>query len=307
MNARDLGAVRGALSKFIVHNYKFEIRDNFQIYMLFGPIKYCLGLALTLSNAFAQSGGNTPLEPDNETINATQPTEISLPPVEVQSTKNPDWKRYRSMLLALDAFDKNHRLAPQTAARFILRPSNAGASMNGLTLRLVGKETSLPLALADDGSFTLPRDKQLQDEDAELTINRKREMFHWRPHIRSALSAPDQRRLGDLRLECEMLAAYGLDDWPYILRSAVQLVGGPCNSKKIGVSFPADYEDLKSAVLISDDKRIDLVIDKKASTFTVPLEDQALRNDAIVKLEYEKIGLARTNNLSPMFLLIKFF
>jgi len=60
---------------------------------------------------------------------------------------------------------------------------------------LVGKETSLSIVLVTDGSFVLARNQQMQEEDAELMLNCKKEMFHWRPYIRSPQLAPQQRRL----------------------------------------------------------------------------------------------------------------
>jgi len=49
--------------------------------------------------------------------------------------------------------------------KFLLRPKYARAALTGLTARLLGTETSLPIALTQGGSFELPRNKQLQDEE----------------------------------------------------------------------------------------------------------------------------------------------
>lgn len=217
-----------------------------------------------------------------------EPAEAAPSMVEVSGTKDPDWKRYRAMLKGVDAFEKHHALAPQAEQKFILRPRHAGASRAGVTLRLAGNETSLPIAMAEDGSFVLPRDKQLQEEDAELLINRKKEMFRWWPYVRSPQLAPNQRRLGDLRLECEMFWAFKYDDAPFVARNVVRALGGPCTTKKVSINFPADYMGLKSATLVHGELRLVLPVDKKTSAFLAPLSDQKLSNDAIILLEYEE-------------------
>jgi hypothetical protein len=241
-----------------------------------------LSLSLPFHVVQAQQGSNA------QTSTAASVEELIAPSVEVNGTKDPDWKRYRAMIKGVDAFEKHHTLAPGAEQKFILRPRRAGVSLEGISLRLAGSESSLAVPLFPDGSFVLPRNTQALEEDAELLINRKRNMFRWWPHIRSAQLGPDQRRLGDLRLECEMFWAINYDDAPFILRNLVRALGGPCTTKKVSINFPADYEGLKTATLVLGDQRIALQIDKKSSSFLPPLFDQKISNDAIIFFEYEE-------------------
>ncbi|MCX7219827.1 MAG: hypothetical protein NTY70_13095, partial [Burkholderiales bacterium] len=148
--------------------------------------------------------------------------------VDVSATKNPDWKPYRVMLKGLTAFEQQHALAPQASAKFILKPRNATAALSGVALRLASDAHSLPIALADNGTFSLPRDAQAEQDNAELMINRKKELFRWWPYVRSPQLAAHQRRLGDLRLECQMFWAIHYDDLPFMARNFVRALGGPC-------------------------------------------------------------------------------
>ncbi|MDO8650579.1 MAG: hypothetical protein Q7R66_00110 [Undibacterium sp.] len=216
--------------------------------------------------------------------------------VEVSSTKNPDWKRYRVMLKGLDAFDRHHALAPQAEQKFILKPRKAEVSIKGVVLRLASDDSSRPIALAEDGTFALPRDAQAAQADAELMINRKKELFRWWPYIRSPQLAANQRRLGDLRLECEMFWAIYYDDLPFLARNFVRTLGGPCTSKNVSLSFPADFSGLRSATLRQGARSQVLVLEPNQAGFSAPLYDQSLSDDAIIELEYDdNLAVKKTN------------
>jgi hypothetical protein len=58
--------------------------------------------------------------------------------------------------------------------------------------------------LAEDRTFTLERDERAWDEDASVRPNRRAGTMTWRAEIRTPGLPPDTRRLGDLRLECEV-------------------------------------------------------------------------------------------------------
>lgn len=207
--------------------------------------------------------------------------------VEVNGTKDPDWKRYRVMLKGLDAFEKHHALAPNAVQKFILRPRKADVPMKGITLRLASDDYLLPIALAEEGTFSLPRDVKAAEQDAELLINRKKALFRWWPYIRSPNLKTNQRRLGDLRLECEMFWAVNYDDAPFFARNLVRALGGPCKSKKVAISFPADFQGIKSATLVDGERRLELPMNTKLSSFSAPLFDLSFADEAIIEIVYE--------------------
>jgi hypothetical protein len=125
-----------------------------------------------------------------------------MPSVEVHGTRNPVDKSYRKMLQGLARYEQEHALAPQAVLRFKLLPRVPGVEMRGITLTVRGDNVSLPVPVADDNSFTLPRNEQAWREDAALVANRHTLSMTWRADVRSPGVPDGLRRLGDLRLEC---------------------------------------------------------------------------------------------------------
>lgn len=124
------------------------------------------------------------------------------PVVRVTSTRDPVDKSYRSMIKGLDSFQEHHALAPAATLRFKLLPRHRDSNMDGIELKVVGDTLSLPVPLAPDNSFTLPRDARALREDAALIANRKTSSMSWRTLVQSPGLPPGTRRLGDLRAEC---------------------------------------------------------------------------------------------------------
>ena len=209
--------------------------------------------------------------------------------VEISNAKNPDWKSYRAMLKGVDAFEKFHARAPLATHKFILKPRRPEVSLQGVSLRLSSDASTLAIPIAEDGSFSLPRDPQALEQNAELMINRKKDMFRWWPLVRSPAVLPNQRRLGDLRLECEMFWAIHYDDLPFIARNLVRALGGPCNTKKVTLSFPAEFMGLKEAILVQGERRQNLVVDKIKSNYTLSLLNAEFTDDALIELIYESV------------------
>jgi hypothetical protein len=122
--------------------------------------------------------------------------------VTVTSTRDPVDKSYRKMIRGMERFEREHALAPQAVLRFHLLPRTPGTSMRGITLRALGDHIALPIPVADDNTFTLPRNEQAVREDAAVVANRKTTSMTWRAQVITPGLPPGTRRLGDLRLEC---------------------------------------------------------------------------------------------------------
>jgi hypothetical protein len=122
--------------------------------------------------------------------------------VTVQSTRDPVDKSYRKMIKGMDRFEREHALAPNATLRFQLLPRLPTVKMSGITMRVVGDNISLPVPVADDNSFVLPRNDQALREDAAMIANRKTASMTWRASVISPGVPAGARRLGDLRLEC---------------------------------------------------------------------------------------------------------
>ena len=132
------------------------------------------------------------------------PAEAPLPVVRVDGLTNPDDQSYRRMVRGMDAFEKYRALAPDATLRYRLYPRLPGVGAAGTTLAIRGDTVDIPVALDSDLTFTLPRDAKAWDERAVVTTNRKSRSFAWGPSVRSPGVPANARRLGDLRLECEI-------------------------------------------------------------------------------------------------------
>jgi hypothetical protein len=130
--------------------------------------------------------------------------------VTVTATRDPVDKSYRKMIAGMDRFERNRALAPQATLRFQLLPRLPTTRLDGITLRVVGDAVALPVPVAPDHTFTLDRNSQALREDAALIASRKTSTLTWRAQVRSPNVAPGMRRLGDLRLECQVGVEAGL-------------------------------------------------------------------------------------------------
>jgi hypothetical protein len=133
-----------------------------------------------------------------------------IPSVTVSSTRDPVDKSYRKMIKGMDRFEREHALAPAATLRFRLLPRLSTAKMTGITLRVAGDNVTIPVAVADDNSFVLPRNEQALREDAAVLANRKTNSMTWRASVRTPGLPEHVRRLGDLRLECKVGMDAGL-------------------------------------------------------------------------------------------------
>jgi hypothetical protein len=216
----------------------------------------------------------------------------NLPPeaqaVEVSGTKDPELKPYRTMIKGLDAFEKHRHLAPTATFRFILKTQRADTPIQGTNLRIAGDTVSTPIEIADDATFTLTRNALAEEENADLMLNRKKTSVRWRPYIRSATLQPNQLRLGDLRMECEILWAIEYDETSFFVRNLFRLAGGPCHSSRIsnGMIIP----NLESATLMSGERRLkiaDASKDKFRDWLEPPLYDRSWDDDTLIELRFE--------------------
>lgn len=138
------------------------------------------------------------------------PPDEPIQTVHVPYVRDPVDKSYRKMIKGMDRFERDRALAPQAFLRFRLLPRLPGSRLDGVTLRVAGDTLSLPLPIAADYSFVVPRNAQALREDAAVVASRKSDSMTWRAWVQSPGVAPGTRRLGDLRLECRVGMDAGL-------------------------------------------------------------------------------------------------
>ncbi len=143
---------------------------------------------------------------------AQEPARRVLPPVTVTAqATDPVEKSMRKMVQGMDYFERARAAtAPNATLRFRLLPRKPGTDMDRIQLEVIGNSFSYEVPIAADRTFVLERDQRALQEDAVVSPNRKRLSMTWRTEIRTPGLPPGTRRLGDLRLECQVGLEAGL-------------------------------------------------------------------------------------------------
>jgi hypothetical protein len=213
---------------------------------------------------------------------AAQPG-ADAPAVEVANLRNPVLKSYKTMLAGADVYERMKARAPNTTLRFrLLAPD--GAPAKPFTLRIANDETSVGVPVEANGTFALPRLPELSG-DAELIVNAKKGSVRWTPDIRPAGEPDTVRRLGDLRLECEVWWIIEQEDMGFFRRKLMQAVGSPCASK-MSTLFYEPGRKVSGATLEHGGQRTPLKIVRNGYAFILPLQDKSLADAAEFVIEY---------------------
>ena len=228
-----------------------------------------------------------------DTAQATEPSAQDVAAsVNVKGIRDPDWKPYSAMLKGVKRFEEKHGLAPGAQLRFILEPRRADVDMHTIALRLESDEAAMAIPLGERNIFTLPVEQGPLYEKAELTVNRKAGSVRWIPYVRSAAASDTIRRLGDLRLACEVHWAIDKDTLPFAMRTAMGALGGPCNfvSQKGTYSF-SEPRRITAATISFNGKSAPVPF--SGSSFTPPLREQDWSDDSVVELTFDNEQAAR--------------
>ncbi len=226
-----------------------------------------------------------------------------LDPVHVNAMRNPEVKKYKAILAGLDTFDKFHTLSPAVEKLvFRLSPRGKDAMPEPLTVRLAGDDGfKLPLALDASMRFVVPRSEAALDAKSELELNRKRRAYRIEPDIRTPGLGSNQRRLGDLRLECKVMIAIGKEEmpmWAVVLVNGILLrtdwcgffgdeTGGAYGEAKKEAHFGYRAERPLARALLVEGNRSAL-LEVQGTSFNVPIGNSTWSDDAIVELTFDE-------------------
>jgi hypothetical protein len=217
------------------------------------------------------------------------------------------------MVSGMELFQKRRHLAPQAELRFKLLPRNRQTKMEGVRLAIESDSVFAPLELSADNTFTLERNAAALKQNAAVMPNRKAGSMTWRAEIRTPGLPPDTRRLGDLRLECEvgMEAELISNTRPSLFGRIVDFIGqgpGYCRRAEPWYLFFAD-RPIFSVALVSGLRRQVLSVDSLYGgasrdpdwksdlpycdcevlldrTYFMPLGDPSWPDDTLVEFEY---------------------
>ncbi len=214
--------------------------------------------------------------------------------VEVKGMRDPQMQTYRGVAAGLDAFDKYRALAPRAGPlRFRVRPraDNHGASIAGITLDIVGRRVMTPVAIATDGLFTIERDQMAYEDKADLVFNHKRYLFTAFAEVRTPGLPDHVRRVGDLRLECQVNVAIVKTEIPLFIHVMANTVfGGGDWCDKIGIYRSVPSAGLTKATLVHGAHRKDFSLRDIRDTIKIPELDWP--DDTLLELDYATVNPA---------------
>ncbi|TFY96574.1 hypothetical protein EZ242_20700 [Ramlibacter rhizophilus] len=184
-----------------------------------------------------------------------------MPPVTVSAARSPPAveKSYPRMVRAMDLFERERALrAPQAVLRFELLPRQPGVNVDDVDLNIVSAGTVIPVPVAPDRSFTLPRDPRALRENAVVTPDRAVRSMTWRAQVRTPGLPANTRRLGDLRLECRVGMEAGLisekPTWAGRLGALLTDTPAYCDSEDNRYMFFAD-RPIFGVTLVAGERR----------------------------------------------------
>lgn len=217
------------------------------------------------------------------------------PVVKIDGMKNPQMHSYRAVVKGLDIFDKLHHLAPAVPeVRFYFQMrGDQVAPDEAPVLRIAGDELSRYVPIGPDGRFSIPRIQQAIDEDAALIMNRKKNAYRIGPDIRTPGLPADVRRLGDLRLECQVKIAIAKAEAPFWVVAAgnsVLLTRDWCSIFK---GDKADYDveaaaPVSAATMVHGERK--RVLKTEKGKVKVPIAEPDWPDDALIELTFGSEG-----------------
>jgi hypothetical protein len=230
--------------------------------------------------------------------------------VTVTALRNPVDKSYRRMIAGMELFERRRHLAPAASLRFKLLPRNRDTNMEGVELEIVGDRFAMPLELAPNATFALQRHEIGLKENASVRPNRRAGTMTWRAEIRTPGLPANTRRLGDLRLECEVGMEAGLISNRRCRWMEALFREGPdyCHRAEPRYLFFAD-RPLFSVTLVAGARREVLSVDRLYAgasrdpewkddlpycdcevlldrAYFMPLGDESWPDDTLVEFEY---------------------
>ncbi|HEV7914683.1 MAG TPA: hypothetical protein VGP22_13040 [Albitalea sp.] len=214
------------------------------------------------------------------TVGAQEKPRVALPQVTVKGTSSdPVEKSYRKMIHGMDHFERARAaIAPDASLRFKLLPRKPGTDMDHLVLEVVGNTFSYAVPVAPDHSFVLERNPKALQEDAVVSPNRKRLSMTWRTEIRTPGVPANSRRLGDLRLECQVGLEAGLVSNSNPIGRIADLFSdyrSYCDQKEAKYLFFAE-RPLFGVTLVAGSRREVLPIDQ---LYAMASDDPGLKSD----------------------------
>jgi hypothetical protein len=214
--------------------------------------------------------------------------------VHVKALRNPEVRKYKTILVGLDTFEKHHALAPRVPElRFMIHRRRGVGIPNNPVVRIEGgQDFVLPLALDATQRFTVPRSEAALDAGGELVLNQKRWDYQILPEVRTPGLPDNVRRLGDLRLECKVMIALAKEDIPlfWVLTiNSVFMTRDWCSffsERERGASFPFKAGAPLAEAILHEGQR-SKALETEKDEFRIGLADAEWSDEALVELRFD--------------------
>lgn len=213
--------------------------------------------------------------------------------VEIANYKGPELRSYSQMLKGLIAYKEKLVHAPDSELYFILIPKSNKFAIRGLTMRLVSDETSINIPVDDEGKFQLPLIALKNDDEYDLIVNRPKGQYYIKPYVKSPNLAENSKRLGDIRLECEVRWAIERQDVSPVFSSYVKLFGSgnPCTSRAVSVLFFAP-QTMDTVTLENSKSPLSFKVDGKGQ-YPLPVWDTQFLDDDMIRYERKILAVEK--------------
>lgn len=211
--------------------------------------------------------------------------------VAVNGMKKPDMRDYRKVWVGLDTFDDNRSMAPGADLHFRIVPKRSKkktATLDGVTLKIIGDGDPLPIPIAADGLLTIPRSQEAYDSKAILLLNQKQGIFETMPDIRTPGLPVNVRRLGDLRLECKVLVAIVKEEIGFFEKAMINtllLTTDWCTFKEMRLPIRTDKQ-VASATLVHGERRAEVEMESSVGEPIAPLGDKSWPDNTLIELKF---------------------
>jgi hypothetical protein len=241
---------------------------------------FVVSVLISLTQFFAPSVSAAQMPPPAEEEAEIQVSGLAKP-------KRASLNQFRE---ALQAFAKHRKaMAPAGPLVFEIIPwEKSGVSTDNLDnvrLAFVSKTGRVPIAIDANHRFTLP-DLSLLSDDYKLFSNVGKKPIIIFPRIYSPGTDLANRRLGDLRLECQVGWGFFKSEIPIFMRAGFGLVGG-CASKRVVINNRLP-KPIANVTITDGGKTAPIALNPKLpSSYRPPIYDKKLSNEARVRIVFK--------------------
>ncbi|MGV7208164.1 hypothetical protein ACLB1G_09950 [Oxalobacteraceae bacterium A2-2] len=214
----------------------------------------------------------------------------ALPAVEITGQASTVLMRYAHVAAGLDAYQQHLALAPESSLTFRLYRLLPGVKTQGVQLELAGRGYRAPLTLSANGRVAIARDPAALEDDADVLINRRKGAVAIEPSVDTPGLPQGARRLGDLRLECQVKNAMRAAGMHFFQRTLAAVLPTGCGAMRFRL---VDTTRAYTAYELRDGDRVALSPSgavRADRSIAVPLDDASWPDHTLVYLRMGAAG-----------------